>query len=86
MTVSFYLDVHDEQRENVTTASVTKVLKEAATNNSFLPLEVKFVSLKYVIVGELSLISEESLCQRERENITGAFFLLRLRAGCLKHG
>ena len=76
MTVSFYLDVHDVQRENVTTASVTKVLKEAATNNSFLPLEVKFISLKYVVVGELSLISEESLCERgrERENIIGAFF------------
>ena len=78
MTVRFYLDVHDVQRDsNVTTAGVTNVL-QTATNDSFRPLQVEFISLEYVVVGELSLISEERLCEREREReiITGAVFLL----------
>ena len=82
MTVSFYLDVH-VQRENFTSANVTNVLRQAAANNRFKPLTVESISLTYVVVGELSLISEER--ERERENITGTVFLLRLRFGCLKH-
>ena len=67
VTVRFYLDVHDVQRDsNVTTASVTSIL-QAATNGSFRPLQVEFISLEYVVVGELSLISEERLCEREKE-------------------
>jgi len=50
VTVRFYLDVHDVQRDsNVTTAGVTNVL-QTATNDSFRPLQVEFISLEYVVV------------------------------------
>ena len=70
MTVSFYLDVHD-----VTTASVTNVLKQAAEKDSFPSLKVKFILLKHVVVGELSLISEER--EREKENIKGWLLIIK---------
>ena len=67
MDVTFYLDVQDEWK-NVTAANVTNILRQAATNDGFKPLKVKSITLRLRhVVGELSLISEERLCVRERE-------------------